>query len=110
MADISLAPFFSHYTPHALRPKLVSFLAFSLGINSQSVEELQAVHAPLLPRGLTMAHYDAVLEHFVATLQQLRVDPELVSAATVNLTSMRVVFLDMFVRAADAQKQAVVID
>lgn len=99
MADPSLVSFFSHYTPQALRPKLVSFLAFSLGINPQPVEELQAVHAPLIPRGLTMAHYDSVLEHYLTTLQQLRVDQALVQAARVNLTSMRVVFEDLLDRA-----------
>ena len=106
MADPSLSPFFSHYTPHALRPKLVSFLAFSLGTNPQSVEELQAVHAPLLPRGLTMSHYDSVLEHFLTTTQQLRVDQALVSAAHVNLTAMRVVFVDLLERATVAKKHA----
>ncbi len=74
MADPLVAPFFRHYTPQQLRPKLVSFLAFTLGSNPRTIESLQAVHAPLVSRGLTMRHYDAVVEHFVSTVTHLRVE------------------------------------
>ncbi len=50
---------------------------------------MRAGHAHLVQRGLSDAHFDAVMEDLAATLQELNVPPELIAEAAAIAESTR---------------------
>lgn len=63
-------------------------LAFG-GPNNYTGRSLRDGHARLVKMGLGDAHYDAVMEHFGATLQELNVPAELIAEAAALVESVR---------------------
>lgn len=55
-------------------------LAFG-GPNEYTGQDMRAAHAHLVKMGLNDSHFDAVMEHLGATLQELNVPPELIAEA-----------------------------
>jgi hemoglobin len=77
MADAELAGFFAGLDMEAQIKKQVAFMMVAFGGPDQySGRQLRVAHAPLIKRGLTDRHFDAVAAHLAATLTELGVDAE----------------------------------
>lgn len=68
--------------------KAFMILAFG-GPNHYTGRSLRDAHARLVKKGLNDFHFDAVLEHFGATLQQLDVPADLIAEAAAIAESVR---------------------
>ena len=75
MADPTLAPFFQHLDMGAQIKKQIAFMTMAFGGPSKySGRDLRTAHAPLVKKGLTDAHFDAVAGHLGDTLKELGID------------------------------------
>ena len=74
LADPRLAPFFPHTDMDTLRAKQVMFLIMLMGrTRTFSGRDLKAAHADARMQGLGDEHFDALLGHFQASLQEMDV-------------------------------------
>lgn len=90
MADPLTRPFFTGLDMSAQSAKLVGFMAWAFGGPEQyRGRDLRAAHAPLVARGLSDAHFDAIAGHLKATLNELGVADELVAEALGIVGSVR---------------------
>lgn len=82
LADDRIAHFFEGIPMARLKGHQRSFLTVAFGgPNRYSGRTLEAAHARLVDRGLTDAHFDAVLEDLGATLAELGVPTDLIAEA-----------------------------
>lgn len=74
LGDELLAPFFDSVDMDGQRVKQKAFLTMVCGgPNQYEGKDLRTAHAPLVERGLTDQHFDAVAGHLQATLEELGV-------------------------------------
>lgn len=82
IADPLTKPFFASLDMPAQIRKQVAFMTWAFGGPSEyKGRDLREAHDPLVKRGLTDAHFDAVAGHLKATLEELGVAAPLVNEA-----------------------------
>jgi hemoglobin len=89
LGDDRIAGFFESTDMERQAAKQKAFLTMVFGgPNAYTGRDLRTAHAPMVARGLTDLHFDAVMEHLGATLVELGVPGELVAqmAATAETT------------------------
>lgn len=89
LSDDRISGFFETTDMDRQAAKQKAFLTLVFGGPAHySGKDMRAAHAPLIARGLTDVHFDAVVEHLGATLVELGVPQELVAqvAATAETT------------------------
>jgi len=90
IADPILTPFFEGTDMRKQRAKQKAFLAMAFGGPANYTGEgLRAAHAPLVERGLTDRHFDAVAGHLYDTLEQLNVPEDLIAEVMAIAASTR---------------------
>ncbi|HKJ22303.1 MAG TPA: group 1 truncated hemoglobin [Gammaproteobacteria bacterium] len=90
LADDRISSYFEDVDMDRQAAKQKAFLTFALGgPNQYSGRDMRAGHAHLVQRGLSDAHFDAVMEDLAATLQELNVPPELIAEAAAIAESTR---------------------
>jgi hemoglobin len=93
--DQVTAPFFKNSNMASLKMHQAAFLkiAFTAVPDSLDVPTLMMTkHMHLFKEGLTEHHFDVVAGHFIASCRHLDIDQELIDAAIIVITSLRVVF------------------
>ena len=82
LADETISHFFRWTHMKSQNAKQKAFLAYAFGAplkyNGKSMRD---AHAHLIEKGLNAVHFDAVMSHLVATLQELGVADELIAEA-----------------------------
>ena len=79
LTDDRIKHFFDDVDMVGQMAKQKAFLTMALGgPNTYTGKDLREAHAPLVKRGLSDAHFDAVVEDLVATLKELGVPDELI--------------------------------
>ena len=79
LADDRISQFFDDVDMERQASKQKAFLTFAFGGPAHySGKDMRTAHAHLVARGLDDTHFDAVLEHLGATLQELGVADELI--------------------------------
>lgn len=77
LSDPLISGFFDGTDMDEQRTKQKAFLTMVFGgPNSYSGMDLRSAHAPLVEKGLDGSHFNAVVGHLQATLDELGVDPE----------------------------------
>ncbi len=90
LADPRLAPFFPNTNMDALRAKQVMFLIMLLGqTRTFSGQDLVVAHAGTRAQGLADEHFDALLGHFEASLQELDVAEDYIRDVLARLETTR---------------------
>ena len=90
LADPLLSPFFDGTDMVRQKRKQKLFLAFALGgPNRYNGRGMRAAHAKAVGRGLTDAHFDAVVGHLGATLTELGVEADLIGQAAAIVETTR---------------------
>lgn len=90
LRDERIASFFETTDMEAQHAKQKAFITMALGgPNHYTGRDMRAAHARLVDQGLTDVHFDAVVEHLGATLLELGVDGELVTAIATKLEGLR---------------------
>lgn len=90
IADPILTPFFESVDLTNQRAKQKAFLAMAFGGPANYTgQDMRTAHAPLVEKGLTDRHFDAVAGHLVDTLEQLNVPKELIAEVMVIAGSVR---------------------
>jgi len=78
LADPQISSFFDDTDMDGQRVKQKAFLTMVFGgPNSYTGKDLRSAHAPLVEKGLTDSHFDAVAGHLQATLDELGVPAEI---------------------------------
>lgn len=82
MADPSVAPFFADVAMDAQVKKMIGFMRMAMGgPHDYTGKDLRTAHLRLVKRGLDDSHFDAIVDHFEATLVELGVEEDLVAQA-----------------------------
>lgn len=89
LADPRTRPFFGGIDLGRQIGKLKALLTMAFGGPASGGADLRAAHADLVARGLDDSHVDAVVEHLGATLAELGLPDELISAAAAIAESVR---------------------
>ncbi len=90
LADDRVAEFFDGVDMDRQIRKQKAFLTMVLGGPvAYTGKDMRAAHAPLVARGLSDPHFDAVVEHLSATLTELGIEPELVGHVAAAAESLR---------------------
>lgn len=90
IADPLLTPFFESVDLTKQRAKQKAFLAMAFGGPANYTgKDMRAAHAPLVERGLTDRHFDAVAGHLQDTLEQLNVPEDLIAEVMAIAGSVR---------------------
>lgn len=90
IADPILTPFFESVDLDKQRAKQKAFLAMVFGGPANYTGlDMRAAHAPLVERGLTDRHFDAVAAHLQDTLEQLNVPQDLIAEVMTIAGSVR---------------------
>ncbi len=90
LADDRISEFFEGVAMSHQIAKQKAFLTMVLGGPvAYTGKDMRAAHAPLVARGLSDAHFDAVVEHLGATLAELGVPAELVDHVASAAESLR---------------------
>ncbi|NVJ19853.1 MULTISPECIES: group I truncated hemoglobin [Myxococcus] len=80
LSDDRISHFFEDVDMERQAAKQKAFLTMVTGGPSNySGKDMRAGHAPLVTRGLNETHFDAVVEHLRATLEELNVPAPLVA-------------------------------
>ena len=80
--DDLLAPFFDDVDVDTLRRSQSAFVTMAFGGPTQYTgKSLRDAHAPLVERGLTDQHFDAVATHLKNAMEELEVPIELINEA-----------------------------
>lgn len=95
LSDPITRPFFADLDWAAIARKQVAFLSHAFGgpVEHRGAS-LREVHRPLLKNGLSDRHFDAVVEHLRASLEELHVAPDLVKEIVELVSGMRAEVLD----------------
>ena len=90
LADDRINNFFEGVDMEAQAAKQKAFLTVAFGgPNNYSGQDMRNGHAHLVERGLNDSHFDAVMEHLGATLQELDVPADLIGEAAAIAESTR---------------------
>lgn len=91
LADHRINRFFDHVSIVKQAAKQKAFLTMAFGgPNDYNGTDMRNAHAHLVSKlGLDDSHFDAVMEHLGATLQQLNVPPALIAQAAAIAESTR---------------------
>ncbi len=90
LADDRINKFFENVDMEGQAEKQKAFLTMAFGgPHSYSGKDMREGHAHLVKNGLNDAHFDAVMEHLGATLQELNVPAELIAEAAAIAESTR---------------------
>lgn len=90
LRDPLLAPFFEGMDMAVQRTKGVAFFATAMGgPNKYSGLDMRAAHARVVARGAGDEHFDAVMGHLRATLEELGAKPADVDEAVALAGSLR---------------------
>lgn len=82
LADARISHFFDTVDMERQAAKQKAFLTLAFGGPSHySGKDMRQGHAHLVRQGLNDSHFDAVMEHLGATLQELNVPPALIAEA-----------------------------
>lgn len=82
MADPSVAPFFEGVSMEGQIKKMIGFMRMAMGgPHDYSGKDLRTAHARLVQQGMGSTHFDAIVDHFEATLVELEVPEELIAEA-----------------------------
>lgn len=74
LGDPAISAYFDDSDMDAQRNKQKAFLTMAFGgPNNYTGKDLRAAHKPLVERGLSDSHFDAVAVHLQSTLQELGV-------------------------------------
>lgn len=80
LADHRINRFFDNSDMEKQAAKQKAFLTMAFGgPNNYTGKDMRTAHAHLVKMGMDSSHFDAVMEHLVATLNELNVPEELVS-------------------------------
>ena len=90
LGDALLVPFFENIDVERLRRSQAAFVTKALGGPAQySGEGLRKAHRSLVARGLSDEHFDAVVRHLKAAMEELGVSEELIAEAITIVESTR---------------------
>ena len=90
LTDPLTKPFFEKLDMIAQTKKQIAFMAWAFGGPAEyKGRSLRAAHTGLVNRGLSDSHFDAVAGHLTATLQELKVPPDLIAEALGIVASTR---------------------
>jgi hemoglobin len=90
LADETIASFFESVDMERQAAKQKAFLTMVLGgPAAYTGRDMRAAHAPLVQRGLSDAHFDAVVGHLGATLKELGVADPLIAQVAATAESTR---------------------
>ena len=80
LADTRVAHFFRWVDINALTDKQRNFLAYAFGASmNYTGKSMRNAHAHLVDHGLNETHFDAVMDHLLATLRELEVAEPLIT-------------------------------
>lgn len=90
LGDYRIYRFFDNIDMEAQAVKLKAFLTMAFGgPNDYTGEDMRKAHARLVQMGLDDSHFDAVMEHLGATLQELNVPEALIAQVAAISESTR---------------------
>lgn len=90
LADDRISSFFEGVDMDTQAAKQKAFLTVAFGgPNNYSGKDMREGHAHLVKKGLNDSHFDAVMEHLGATMQELNVPAELIAQAAAVAESTR---------------------
>lgn len=90
LSDDRIAKFFDGVDMDRQAAKQKAFLTMVLGgPSAYTGKDMRAAHAPLVARGLTDAHFDAVVENLGATLKELGVADALIAQVAAAAATTR---------------------
>jgi hemoglobin len=90
LSDPRIAGFFDEVDMDRQAAKQKAFLTMVLGgPASYSGRDLRTAHAPMVRNGLVGLHFDAVVGHLGATLEELGVAPDLIAQVLHTAESTR---------------------
>ncbi len=90
LSDERISHFFEGLDMEKQAAKQKSFLTFAFGgPNNYTGVDMRKAHSRLVEQGLNDSHFDAVMEHLGATLQELNVPEELIAQAAAIAESTR---------------------
>jgi len=90
LADDRINDFFEDVDMEKQAAKQKAFLTVAFGgPNNYTHKAMREGHAHLVQRGLNDTHFNAVMENLAATLQELKVPPELIAEAAAIAESTR---------------------
>jgi hemoglobin len=90
LGDERIKHFFTSLDMKDQRRKQILFLTYAFGgPNNYDARGMREAHAKLVERGLNGEHFNAVVEHLGATLQELNVPADLVTMAASIAESTR---------------------
>ncbi len=90
LADHRINRFFDNTDMEKQIVKQKAFFTMAFGgPNTYTGQDMRDAHAKLVKNGLDDSHFDAVLEHFGASLTELNVPEELISEAAAVAESVR---------------------
>ncbi len=88
--DVALRPFFDGVDMDYQRNKQKAFVTMAFGGPGQYTgRDLRQVHAHLVARGMTAAHFDAVGRHLRSSLEELAVGQDLIAEVMAIIESTR---------------------
>jgi hemoglobin len=90
LSDYRINRFFNNTDMDAQLAKQKAFFTMAFGgPNNYTGADMRKAHAPLVKKGLDASHFDAVMEHLGATLQELNVPADLIGEAAAIAESVR---------------------
>ncbi len=90
LADYRVNHFFEGVDIEQQAAKQKSFLTLVFGgPNDYSGQDMRNGHAHLVAKGLNDSHFDTIMQHLGATLEELKVPPDLISEAAAIAESTR---------------------
>ena len=90
LGDHRINRFFDGVDMEKQAAKQKAFLTMAFGgPHNYTGEDMRNGHAHLVKMGLNDSHFDAVMEHLGATMQELEVPPELITEAAAIAESSR---------------------
>ncbi|MCX7066344.1 MAG: group 1 truncated hemoglobin [Methylococcales bacterium] len=90
LEDYRINRFFDHSDMEAQAAKQKAFLTMAFGgPNNYTGKDMREAHAKFVKMGLNDSHFDAVMEHLIATLVELSVPPALIAQVDALAESTR---------------------
>lgn len=90
LADDSLAAFFEDIEMESLRRSQIAFITFAFGgPHHYEGKHLRIAHKPLMKKGLSDRHFDAVAKYLAESMQELGVDDSLIQEALAIVSTTR---------------------
>lgn len=90
LADYRINRFFDHSNMEVQAAKQKAFLTMAFGgPNDYTGKDMRTAHAHLVKMGLSDLHFNAVMEHLIATLKELNVPEHLIQQVDALAESTR---------------------